>query len=108
MKWILLILFLLIPIGVNAADVTMAWTKAVIEDDLAGFNVYHSTDPQEGFSLLETLTGKDVRQYTHTDAPDCSWWYVTAYDTSGNESQPSNIADNVAPSGVIVRVEVIQ
>ena len=103
----LLILALLFSAPAWASDVTMHWTKDPVEDDLAGFKIYSTTDLQEGFTVHETLNDAAVREYTHTGIDGPCWWYVTAFDKSGNESGPSNIIDNVAPAPVVVRVEVI-
>jgi len=87
-----------------AADVTMAWDKDVVEEDLEGFKIYCSADPETGFELVEAINDPAARQYTHTGVEGPHWWYVTAFDTSGNESGPSNIVDNTVPGPWTMRI----
>jgi len=56
--------------------------------DLAGFNLYC-----DGVKT-------DVKNVTSFTLPKpCQNAYVTAYDTSGNESEPSNVRDFMPPAG---------
>ena len=84
--------FLLIALPVFAMDVSFQW-DANSESDLAGYRLY-----QSGTSGSYTYgSGNEVAEIsagTETctiDVADGTWyWVLTAYDTNGNESGPSN------------------
>lgn len=60
--------------------------------DLAGYKVYcDSTMTDVGNAVEYTLS------------KSCQVVYVTAYDTSGNESEPSNQLDTMTPGKVTIR-----
>jgi hypothetical protein len=72
---------------------TLAWDPNT-EDDLAGYNVYYGI--QSGNYDSVTDVG-NVSQYTVSDLePETQYYFaVTAYDTSGNESDLSEEVDSV-------------
>lgn len=107
-KWVivLLILFVLIYLPCQAADVTLRW-DANTEEDLAGYKLYYKTDtpgaPYNGTGAIEgdsevniplTTTGfnPDSPEFTLTELDDAYIYFlvITAYDTSDNESGYSN------------------
>ena len=97
-------LLCLIATPVLAMDVNFAW-DANSESDLAGYRLY-----QSGTSGSYTYgSGNEVAEIsagTETctiDVADGTWyWVLTAYDTNGNESGPSNevsaSVDQTAPA----------
>ena len=79
-----------VPAGLSAVPtstgVALTWT-ANTETDLAGYNVYRSLYPTEGFTLLNTNGLLTSPAFNDTTAPGgaTSYYLVTAVDTSGNE-----------------------
>ncbi|MEJ2697679.1 MAG: Ig-like domain-containing protein [Candidatus Sulfobium sp.] len=71
----------------NGSDVTLSWSPSA-ETDLSGYNVYRisgSTKTKINTSIIKEATYKD------SGLPDGQYSYeVTASDTAGNESRPSN------------------
>lgn len=85
-------------------DILLEW-DANVEDDLAGYNVYRihvGSDPVtfDDYILL-TETGipcgpNDNTCVSYSDVqvqPGTVRWYSTAFDTSDNESDPSNVVE---------------
>jgi len=76
-----------------ASDVTFEWDLNT-EQDMAGYRLYQSASP--GIVPAPGLkVGQDIphptNTYTLTGVGDGTWyWVLTAYDTEGNESLPSN------------------
>jgi len=94
------------PAGLTAlptsTGVALTWT-ANTETDLAGYNVYRSLYPTEGFTLLNTNGLLTSPAFNDTTAPGgaTSYYLVTAVDTSGNEGAPSAV-NAVGGSGVTI------
>jgi fibronectin type 3 domain-containing protein len=94
------------PAGLTAlptsTGVALTWT-ANTESDLAGYNVYRSLYPTEGFTLLNTNGLLTSPAFNDTTAPGgaTSYYLVTAVDTSGNEGA-SSAANAVGGSGVTI------
>jgi len=87
MKKILFMVLILVPVLVSAqSSVTLVW-DANTETDLAGYRLYCDKLPMLDVGNVTTI-GVDL------PAGDNSC-YVTAYDFSGNESAPSNVATTV-------------
>lgn len=85
-------MFLIIPlIAWAASNVTFQW-DANSESDLAGYRLYQSA--VSGGQSIGSGWVDDIPAGTETSTivvEDGTWyWVVTAYDTSGNESGPSN------------------
>lgn len=109
MKKLLCVLCFVLAFSVSAvfaaSNVTFEWDLNT-EQDMAGYRLYQSASP--GLVPGPALkVGQDVlhptNTYTLTDVQDGTWyWVVTAYDTEGNESNPSNevtaTLDTEAPS----------
>jgi len=99
MKKLLFALFLVSVLAFSvstafaASNVTLEWDLNT-ELDMAGYRVYQSSNP--GIVPAPALkVGTDIphptNTYVVTDVPDGTWyWVITAYDTEGNESGPSN------------------
>ncbi|MBT2595494.1 choice-of-anchor D domain-containing protein [Arthrobacter sp. ISL-72] len=86
----------------RAGSVDLIWTASQ-SSDVAGYRVYRGTG--DGVDLQSApLTGKDDLVATsfsdETAQPDVAYYYsVTAVDTAGNESAPSNEAAAVTEAG---------
>lgn len=101
---ILLMILFLFPYNCLAlSDVTFAWgdPNTPWGDDLDGFKLYQSKDLGD-FAIVADITDESVREFTLQDVEDGSYvWRLTAYDESGNESDPSNEVqlnlDSIAP-----------
>jgi len=82
------------PLGLVAtsgpSEIDLAWNPGS-EADLVGYNVYRSTTPGSGYTLLN---GAPVASPAYTDAsaaPQTYYYYVvTSVDASANESPSSN------------------
>jgi|AntRauTorckE5430_2_1112549.scaffolds.fasta_scaffold01948_5 gliding motility-associated-like protein len=74
----------------------LSWTNpnetCPLTNDVFDYRVYYAENPNAQFNLVTTLNGANDTTYAH----DLSFtlagcYYVTAIDTIGNESSPSNI-----------------
>lgn len=77
----------------NSFDVT--WDEN-IEPDIKGYYVYKSSDLNSEFTRLEFDDGKILTPYSnftyyHLREDDVYYFYITAVDTSGNESLESRV-----------------
>jgi len=76
--------------GASSAQVTLAWDAPTVSDDgalledLAGYNVYDGSSPGE--YTMVTNVGSVTRFTTESLSAGTYYFAVTAYDTSGNES----------------------
>ncbi len=107
MKKLLLVpIFLILWSTVShAAPVNLAW-DAVTDADLAGYRVYQTTVSGQytfgsGNEVVQIPAGTEVAQ---VDVPidETYFWVVTAFDTTGNETGPSNevMQVDITPPGV--------
>ena len=71
------------------------------ERDVAGYNIYRSTDPNLPRERWTLLTRAPLTRTTYQDesvvAGQRYYYYVTAIDAAGNPSQPSEVASETAP-----------
>ncbi len=83
----------------DAASVTLAWDPNQ-EPDVAGYRLYYGT-PAGTFDTVVN-TG-NVTNHTVVDLhPGATYsFYVTCYNTSGLESEPSNVVEYTVPSSGI-------
>jgi hypothetical protein len=88
------------PAGLSATagkrKITLNWT-ANTEPDLAGYNVYRSSSATGTFTKLNS-SPVTTNTYTNSSLTSGSTWYyyVTAVDTSNNQSAASNTASATA------------
>lgn len=89
-----IVIFLLVA-GIAIADnsVTFLW-DANTETDLAGYRLYQSTTSGQyvlGEGNQVAVISAGIETVTLPNVPDGTFfWVLTAYDTSDNESGPSN------------------
>ena len=70
------------------------WTNPndICAADIRQYNVYYSPTTGGAFSIIETLDGDNSTYLRHTlDNSIAGCYYVTAIDSVGNESLPSNV-----------------
>lgn len=135
MKKLFFALVFALMFGVSAAlatptvNITFAW-DANTEADLAGYRLYQSNvsvltldaDNDGIITLAELLAGSGVvvgnvsvgTEIVTVQVHDGTWyWVLTAYDTQGNESGPSNEVTKTvntsvpsAPSGLNITIVI--
>ena len=89
-KFIIALLIILFTVPAFGATLHFTWT-ANTEPDLAGYNLYRNGQ------FVKTLQ-KDATECTDESHEGFSVYYLTAFDTSGNESDPSDVATYVEAS----------
>lgn len=71
------------------------------ESDIAGYNIYRSTDPdlpkQNWTKLNQTLLTRTTFQDDKVESGKTYYYYVVAVDKAGNVSPPSEVASEKAP-----------
>jgi len=71
------------------------------EPDIAGYNIYRSTDPdlpkQNWTKLNQTLLTRTTFQDDKVETGKTYYYYITAVDKAGNESLPSEVGSEKAP-----------
>ena len=71
------------------------------ETDIAGYNIYRSTDPdlpkQSWTKLNQALLTRTTYQDDRVEPGKTYYYYVTAVDKAGNVSQPSEVGSERAP-----------
>ena len=102
MRKYLFTILLVIPLIVGSAFGKSITWDANTELDLAGYRVYLRDLPSGSFAMgLDVLTTPgEVHVIPLADlgvTTEGHEFYVTAYDTSGNESDPSNIVNDETP-----------
>ncbi|WP_338777627.1 transglycosylase domain-containing protein [Metabacillus sp. FJAT-52054] len=80
--------------GVSIDGATLNWSRSN-NSDVLGYRVYMSTGGTGSFVKIASLAASDGTGLTIGTAG--ASYYVTAVDSSGNESPPSRIAGNPAP-----------
>ena len=84
--------------GVTAAthSVTLSWTAST--SHVVGYNCYRSTGPSSSFSVLNgsLISSTSFVDYA-VQSGSTYYYYVTAVDTLGNESMPSNHVSATIP-----------
>jgi hypothetical protein len=81
------------PVGVwveNYADGALLTWRHNLEMDLRGYNIYRSIDSMSSFALLTTQPWSDTLYIDTLGAAWPRFYYLTAVDSSGNESAPSD------------------
>ena len=70
------------------------------ETDIAGYNIYRSTDPnlpRPWTRLNQTLLTRTTFQDDKVESGKTYYYYITAVDKAGNESPPSEVGSEKAP-----------
>lgn len=71
------------------------------EPDVAGYNVYRSTDPdlpkEQWTKLTPSLLTRTTFQDENVESGKRYYYYLTAVDQSGNVSQPSEVVSEIVP-----------
>lgn len=88
--------FILHATYVLAATVSMSW-NANTDNDLAGYRVYYGTASGSYPHSLDAGNATTV-EIGDLSADTTYYFIVTAYDTSGNESEPSDEVSVSIPS----------
>ena len=72
-----------------------------LESDVAGYNIYRSTDPnlpkQSWTKLNQVLLTRTTFQDDKVESGKKYYYYLTAVDTAGNVSAPSEVDSGTAP-----------
>lgn len=94
LAFLVLGVFLLVGFtSANGGEVVFEW-DANSEEDLAGYRMYQTTTPGQYTYGVTNAIGNipaGTETFTHVIREDGTfYWVVTAYDTAGNESDPSN------------------
>ncbi len=90
MKKLLIVSMLLFAVPCFGKTLTFTW-DANTEPDLQAYNLYRNGQYVKTIPKTETSC-------TEESQPGVSVYYLTAFDTSGNESEPSNVAYYVETS----------
>lgn len=90
------------PVTIAAAPGRLSlFFPANPEADVAGYNIYRSTDPNLSKNSWTKLNPQPLTRTTYqdetVDAGKRYYYYVTAVDTSGNESIPSEVVTETVP-----------
>jgi hypothetical protein len=87
--------------SVNPTSAVLDWTAPTTNadntplTDLGGYRIYYGTSPG---SSAQTIDVGNVLTYTINNLSSGTYYFrVTAYDTAGNESAPSNEASKTIP-----------
>ncbi|HEV8203239.1 MAG TPA: hypothetical protein VGP98_03310, partial [Pyrinomonadaceae bacterium] len=71
------------------------------ETDIAGYNIYRSTDPdlpkQNWTRLNATLLTRTTYQDDKVESGKTYYYYIVAVDKAGNVSPPSEVGSEKAP-----------
>lgn len=93
---ILTSLFLLYATHALAATVSMSW-NANTDDDLAGYRVYYGT-ASGSYSYSIDAGNATTVEIGDLSASSTYYFIVTAYDTTGNESEPADEVSVTIPA----------
>ena len=89
-----------LSIGASPGKLAIFWV-ANSEPDLAGYYVYRSTDPNlpkdKWLKLTTTLYTKTTFTDENVEAGKTYYYYVVAFDTTGNQSPISEVAADTPP-----------
>ena len=90
----------LASLSVFGGQVSVAW-DANTESDIAGYNVYRSTDPNlpkgSWTKLNQTLLTRTTFQDERVESGQKYYYYITAVDHAGNVSPPSEVVSETVP-----------
>jgi len=71
-----------------AGGYRLEWKPNASEDQVIAYNIYFSSDPANGFQLIDTITDNT---YLHKNSEKAGWYYVTAVNSYGESRQSDNI-----------------
>ena len=87
----------LTPPGAAAGRISLFWSPNP-EPDVAGYNLYRSTDPKGPWTrLTPTLYTKTTFTDENVESGKTYYYYLEAVDTSGNVSPKSEIVSETVP-----------
>jgi len=89
-----------VTVGPAGGRLSIFWA-ANVERDVAGYHLYRSTDadlPLDGWTKLNrTLLDRTTYQDDSVQSGVKYFYYLTAVDSAGNVSQPSDVASETVP-----------
>ena len=91
-------------LATSTSSITLGWdTHANTDGDLYGFRVYRENTASPGYSLIGTITNPATVQYVDSTVSSGANYnyYITALDTSLNESTSSNIVNATAEQRMV-------
>lgn len=104
--YVIIIAFSTFAYGNEIASLPASGGKVILnwddnaESDLAGYNVYRSTSQAGPFSIIVTNVATSYYEDNNVTNGIVYFYYVTAVDTSDNESrQSNNVASSLLPDG---------
>jgi len=95
MKRITILLWMLATLVAQSASVTLAWDPNT-EPDVAGYRLYYGIN---GFGTVVNCGNVTNQSVLDLQPGRMYSFYVTCYNTSGLESEPSNVVEYVVPGG---------
>jgi hypothetical protein len=100
-KFIISLLLLIVAvITLRSATVTLAW-DANSEPDLAGYKLYAGTNGSGIHTLLGDVGNITLVTVSNLTLGATYYFVVTAYNTSGLESTPSNEVSYTVPTNTV-------
>lgn len=90
-----------VPVSGSGVDqaVQLSWDSPSSSDPVAGYRIYRSLDGSAQYQLLSSsLTAQTAFTDSSVQSGQTYEYYVTAVDTSGAESAPSNTATVAVPT----------
>jgi len=112
---LILLIFLFVTLSFSANMVTLTWDLNT-EPDLAGYRIYKSKI-SNNYNFIDAnqridISSPNVNIFTFDDVESMTYFVVTAYDLSNNESETSNevlfIADSNIPDSLTINLEVLK
>ncbi len=100
-KLVLMVVLVMVSWPAIGPTATLLW-NANSEPDLAGYNIYRCSQlpcskRSPGSALLATV-GRTATSFNIGTPAVVQYYFVTAYDTAGNESGESNVATYTPPT----------
>ncbi|MGC5327549.1 transglycosylase domain-containing protein [Brevibacillus sp. SYSU BS000544] len=67
----------------------LSWAENPDSEQVILYNVYYTSDPVNGFTLLDTVASTS---YTHKTTKEDGWYYVTAVNSYGESVHSDNVS----------------